>query len=97
MKNYFSRITRDHWCSKNNLQKAAHKAAIEMDRRIVTSDQVEGFKTEFKEKISRINSEFSRCKPVKLNIEHDRMDRGDIVFWADGIFCLNLFMAKENN
>jgi hypothetical protein len=97
MKNYFSRITQDHWCSKNNLQKAAHKVATEMDRRIVTSDQVESFKTDFKEKISRINAEFSRCKPVILDINRDHDDRGDIVFWADGIFCICLFLAKENN
>jgi hypothetical protein len=96
MKNYFSRITQDHWCSKNNLQKAAHKVAMEMDRRIATSDQVESFKTEFKEKINKINAEFSRCKPVKLDIERDLADRGDIVFWADGIFHLCLFLAKEN-
>ena len=95
MKNYFSRITQDHWQSKNNLQKAAHKVAKEMDRKIITADQVEDFKTEFKEKISKLNAEYPRCKPVHLSIERNPLDKGDITFWADGIFCLELFLAKE--
>jgi ribosomal protein S24E len=95
MGNYFSKITHDHWVSKNNLQKAAHKVAQEMDRKIITEELVEDFKTEFKEKISKLNAEFYRCKPVHLSIEKDHMDKGDVIFRADGIFCLVLFLSKN--
>ncbi len=92
---YFSRITQDHWVSKNNLQKAAHKLAKEMDRRIITADKVMDFKVEFIDGIKRLNDEYHRCKPVHLSIEKSQMENGDIVFWADGIFCLILFLAKD--
>lgn len=95
MKIYFSRITQDHWMAKNNLQRAAHKVAKEMDRRIVTEDKVIDFKAEFIDKITRLNEEYSRCKPVHLSITKDPLDKGDTTFWADGIFCLVLFLAKE--
>jgi hypothetical protein len=97
MKMYFSRITADHWCAKNNLQKAAHKVAKEMDRRIVSSDQVADFKTEFNNKIDKLNAEFHGCKPVKLYVENDHLDRGDINFYADGVFQMSLFLAKITN
>jgi len=93
MKNYFSRITADHWCAKNKLEEAAHKVAKEMDRRLVPDWQVKAFKEEFKEKILKINNEHPRCKPVELLIDADRMDRGDINFYVSGVFQMSLFLA----
>jgi hypothetical protein len=68
-----------------------------MDRKIITEDKVIDFKAEFIDKIKKLNDEFHRCKPVHLSIERDHDDRGDIVFWADGIFCLVLFLAKSGD
>jgi hypothetical protein len=94
MKQYFSRIVADHWCAKNESQKAAHKLALEMERRIVSADKVLDFKAEFIDKVSRINDLHPRCKPLHLSIQSDRIDKGDIVFWIDGVFHLDLILAK---
>jgi hypothetical protein len=95
MKNYFSRITADHWCAKNKLEKAAHKAAKEMDRRLVPDWQVKAYKEEFKEKILKINNEHPRCKPVELLISAGYTDRGDIDFYISGVFQMSLFLATS--
>jgi hypothetical protein len=95
MKIYFSRITADHWCAKNNLEKAAHKLAREMDRRILTQDQVPAYKKEFQEKINKLNQEYHRCKPLELDIHSAYDDRGDIDFYISSVFNLCLFLAKE--
>ena len=92
---YFSHITADHWTAKNNLQKAAHKIAVEMDRRIVLDDEVALFKADFKTKIDALNIEFKRCKPQVLSIGADYMKRGDISFSIDGVFQMSLFKAKQ--
>jgi hypothetical protein len=95
MKTYFSRIVADHWSAKNESQKAAHKLAKEMERRIVSQDKVLDFKAEFIDKVTWINKAHPRCKPLHLSIQSDRMDKGDIVFWMDGVFHLDLILAKE--
>jgi hypothetical protein len=96
MNTYFSRIVADHWCAKNESQKAAHKLAHEMERRIITSDQVLDFKAEFIDKVSKINAAHPRCKPLHLSIQSSYADKGDIVFWIDGVFHLDLILAKGN-
>jgi hypothetical protein len=95
MKQYFSRITADHWCAKNNLEKAAHKLAKEMDRRIVPDWQVKAYKEEFKTKIQKLNEEFPRCKPLRFSIGPSPSNNGDIVIWCDGVFNMSLFLAKD--
>ena len=95
MKQYFSRITSDHWIAKNNLQKAAHKLAKEMDRRVLTESQVPAFKKEFKEKIDALNFEFKRCKPLSLSISSSYERNGDISVYCDGVFYMSLFLVKE--
>ena len=86
----------DHWCAKNKLEKEAHKLAYEMERRIVTSDQVLDFKAEFIDKVSKINATYPRCKPLHLSIHSDLIDKGDIIFWMDGVFHLELILSKES-
>jgi hypothetical protein len=95
MRLYFSRIVADHWCAKNKLQDAGHRLAKEMDRRIVTADQVLDFKAEFLDKVERLNREYPRCTPLFLSIIANPMDKGDIDFWIDGVFNMCLFLAKE--
>jgi hypothetical protein len=96
MKQYFSRIVADHWCAKNESQKAAQKLAQEMERRIITSDQILDFKTEFIDKVSKINASHPRCKPLHLSIEHSHLNKDDSHFWMDGVFHLELILAKES-
>jgi hypothetical protein len=95
MKQFFSKIIADHWTAKNESQKEAHKLALEMERRIVPMDKVLDFKAEFLDKVTRINAAHPRCKPLHLFIETSRLDKGDIVFWMDGVFHLDLILAKE--
>jgi hypothetical protein len=92
---YFSRITADHWCAKNESQKEAHKLAHEMERRLITSDQVLDYKAEFIDKVSRINAAHPRCKPLHLSIEKSYSPMADISFWMDGVFHLELILAKQ--
>jgi hypothetical protein len=94
MKTYFSRITQDHWQSKNNLQKAAHKLAIEMDRILISENRVPGFKKEFQERIESLNKEFSRCKPLNFSISSSHERNGDITIWCDGVFSMSLFLTR---
>lgn len=95
MKTYFSRITADHWCAKNNLHREINNVAKEMDRRIVTADEVEAFKAEISHEIEELNKKYSRCTPMKLSIHKD-YDRGeDIQFVVSGVFQLVLFLAKN--
>jgi hypothetical protein len=94
-KTYFSRIVADHWCAKNESQKQAHKLAQEMERRIVTSDQVIDYKAEFIDKVSKINAAHPRCKPLHLSISAAYDKSGDFVFWMDGVFHLDLILAKQ--
>ena len=97
MTQYFSRITADHWTAKNRLDKAAKEVAMIMDRKIINQEDIEVFKTEFTYRIDIINKEFSRCKPLVLDIwlpEH-RKGVNDISFSISGVFDLMLFEAKE--
>jgi hypothetical protein len=96
MKMYFSRIVADHWCAKNKSEEAAHKLAHEMERRILTIDQVKAYKEEFKARVNQINAAHSRCKPLNLSIKNGYDNRGDIIFWMDGVFHLELILAKES-
>jgi hypothetical protein len=66
-----------------------------MERRIITSEQVLDFKAEFIDKVSKINAAHPRCKPLHLSIQSDPIDKGDIIFWIDGVFHLDLILAKE--
>jgi hypothetical protein len=97
MKTYFSRIVADHWCAKNKLEEAAHKLAHEMDRQILTEDQVPAYKAEFLAKIDQLNALFSRCKPLRFSFElskHHPEDMGDYSIWCDRVFNMCLFLAK---
>ena len=91
---YFSRITRDHWTAKNNLEKAAKKLAREMDRILISENRVPAFKKEFQEKVNALNKEFSRCKPLRFSINSSFERNGDIVIYCDGVFYMSLFLAK---
>ena len=95
MKTYFSRITADHWTAKNNLQKAAHKLAHEMDRRLIQEHELTYFKNEFKECAKRLNQQFSRCKPLRFSIEASHSKGGDYVVYCDGVFHMGIFLAKD--
>lgn len=97
MKQFFSRITSDHWVAKNNLEKAAHKLAKEMDRRILQHSEVDAFKKEFNDKVKALNEEYKRCKPLRFSIEKSYADNGDIAIWCYGVFNMSLFLAKEIN
>jgi hypothetical protein len=92
---YFSRITSDHWCSKNNLEKAAHKLAKEMDRRLVIKEQVPAFKKEFKDKIEKLNLEYHRCKPLRFYTESGQSyQEGDMWIYCEGVFHMSLFKIR---
>jgi hypothetical protein len=93
MKIYFSRIIADHWCSKNQLQKEAHTLAHNMERRIVTEPEVLNFKAEFIDGIAKINAAHHRCNPLHLSINNSVSGNGDIIFWCDGVFNLELILA----
>lgn len=95
MKTFFSRITADHWCPKNNLDKAAHKLAKEMDRRILQESEVTSFKKEFQEKIDALNAEYKRCKPLRFSMHACYSENGDISIWCDGVFHMSLFLVKN--
>jgi hypothetical protein len=104
MKQFFSRITADHWTAKNRLEKAAHEVAREMDRRIILENQVELFISEMRLKIADLNKEYSKCKSLKLTVwqpeiycgDHKDIDLDyDISFIVDYVFHLKLFLAKE--
>lgn len=95
MKTFFSKITQDHWTAKNNLEKAAHKVAKEMERWIVTNDEVPRFKKDFQEKINALNMEHKRCKPLRFSIEGHQDRNGDIAIWCDGVFNMSLLLAKN--
>lgn len=95
MKTYFSRIVADHWTVKNELQKKAHNLAHEMERRIVPADKVLDFKAEFLDKVARLNAAHPRCKPLHLSIENGYDNKKDFDFWMDGVFQLELILAKE--
>ena len=97
MKYFSSRITADHWTPKNNLEKAAHKLAKEMDRRILHHSEVEAFKKEFNDKVKALNEEYKRCKPLRLTIERSYYGGGDIDIYCDGVFHMSLFLAKDVN
>jgi hypothetical protein len=96
MKIYFSRIIEDHWVAKNNLEKVAHKLAKEMDRRILCEREIPAFKKEFQEKICALDKEYKRCKPLKFSIESYDFHEGDICFFCDGVFYMDLFLAKND-
>jgi hypothetical protein len=91
---YFSRITADHWTSKNRLEDAAHKLAQKMDRKILTDSEVPSFKKEFQQAIDELNQEYKRCKPLRFSISNCLSKSGDIIIYCDGVFHMSLFLAK---
>jgi hypothetical protein len=95
MKIYFSRITADHWVGKNNLEKAAHKLAKEMDRKLISEKGVAGFKKEFNEKVNALNQEFNRCKPLDFSIDKSYIGN-DVSIWCNGVFHMELILAKDD-
>jgi len=95
MTTYFSRITSDHWAAKNKLEAAAKDLAREMDRHIIPADRANDFKNIFKQKVENLNTRFSRCKPLELEIWKPREDRSnDICIQISGVFCMELISIK---
>jgi len=95
MKQYFSKITADHWVAKNRLEAAAHKVAREMERRIIPEDKIAEFKNEFRDKIKSINIANPRCKPLEFNILNAYDDRGDIDIYIPSVFNFSCYLVKE--
>jgi hypothetical protein len=89
MKTYFSRIVANHWCAHNKSQEAAHKLAYEMERRILTADQVNVYKEEFKAKVDQINADHSRCKPLRFSIENSMLKKKIYFFGLMECFIWN--------
>lgn len=94
MKLYLSRITADHWTAKNNLEKAAHELAKDMDRRLLTENQIKGFKKEFQDKVDELNILYYRCKPLRFSIESREHSKDDYSIYCDGVFNMSLFLVK---
>ena len=95
MKNYFAVITADHWCAKNNLEKAAHELAHEMNRRILSEEDLPDYKKEFQEKIAKLHESFPRCKALAFSIDKSYDTRGDYSVWCDGVFHIMIYLAKN--
>lgn len=93
MKQYFSRITANHWTPKNRAQKEAHEVVNIMDRRIISENQVEKFTEEFKNHIGRVNQDNKRCTPLHLSV-WEIPNSEDINFNISGVFSLDLFLVK---
>ena len=97
MKQYFSRITADHWTAKNSLEKAAHELAYEMDRFVIPEPLVEGYLDLFKERITELDKKYCRCNPLRFSIVKDRsITDGDIYIYCDGVFQMSLFEVHNN-
>jgi hypothetical protein len=98
MKLYFSRITADHWVAKNKLEAAAKKLAYEMDRQLVPENKIPVFKTDFQRKLSKLNEEHSRCKPLALDIwtPDDRNKFKDKAIYISSVVSMSLFEVNED-
>jgi hypothetical protein len=97
MRYYFSKITADHWIAKNKLHEAALRVAKEMEWKLIPVGDMPKFEKEFKDKIDAINSQFSRCNPLVLDIYTDPIERRskDICFNIYKVFSLSLYWAKD--
>jgi hypothetical protein len=94
---YFSRITADHWSARNNLDKAAHNLAREMDRRLLSENEIMDFRVELLDKMEKLNQEFHRCKPLRVSMHESHSCNGDYSIYCDGVFHMGLFLVKDKN
>ena len=69
MKQYFSRITMDHWCVKNQLHGAVLEIAKSMDRMLIDEVQLPVFKKTLTDRINHANLTFRKCKPFRLYMD----------------------------
>jgi hypothetical protein len=93
MKQYFSKITANHWCAKNKLHAEANEVAQDMERRLVTADELSGFRQELYGKIEDLNKKYARCNPLK--IETFKHNDGDNSFYISGVFHLTMHFVKN--
>lgn len=105
MKQFFSRITSDHWKAQNKLEEAAKNVALELERRIIPENKVEDFCLEAQARITEINDIFLRCKPLQLEIWQPRKEWSrtnelnldhDISISVSGVFQMEVIKAKES-
>lgn len=97
MKNYFSRITADHWQAKNKLEAAAKDLANKMDRYLLREDEIEGFTSEMLNQVKLLNESFSRCKSISITFQEAHKyneNEHDIWIYCPGVFHMSLFEVK---
>lgn len=99
MKLYFSRITADHWVAKNKLEAAAKSLAYEMDRQLIPADKVPAFKAMIRQRLIKLNEEYSRCKPLVIDIwtPEDDMKYPDIAVLVPYVFHMSLFVVNGDS
>ena len=93
MVKYLSYMTTSY-VSKNKAEKAAIDVVVSMNRRIITNDQIPGFKKEFQQKIDQVNKDNPRCKDLILDNWKSYL-ASDIYFAVSGVFQLALYQGNE--
>lgn len=68
MKNYFTRITQDHWTAKNSAHSEALKLAYLMERKVFPENELQDYLDTFKKLVGYINDKEKRCKDLELGI-----------------------------
>lgn len=94
MRQYFSRITSDHWTAKNKLEEAAHSLAHIYDRWLMNENEVQQFCNDLRDDMDMIHRQHSRCKPLKFSIERAADMSGDYWIYCDGVFNMSLFLVN---
>lgn len=95
MKTYFSRITSDYWADKNKASIQAKQVARDMDRILISEDEMQQFQETFISKINKVNSDNRKCKDLYLDIWRTALNDKDVQIMISGVFHMTLFEVKQ--
>jgi len=94
-KQYFAKITSDHWRYKNNAQKEAHEVANDMDRRLLSVKEIEDYKLEFRKRINEVNEKNKRCNDLCLYIWNGQINNDDMTISISGVISMTVYSVKS--
>jgi hypothetical protein len=99
MKLYFSKVTTDHWVAKNKLEAAAKDLAHELDRQLIPEDKIPTFRAMIRQRLVKLNEEYSRCKPLVIDIYSPEDEARYLDFAVDVpyVFRMSLFAVNGDS
>lgn len=90
---YFTLIEHELNC-KNNLDKAGHVLLSELNRCIISADNIKWYKDQINEAVEKLNAQFKRCKPLKPDWFYDHVHK-DWFLYGVGSCRFGLYASKD--